>query len=118
RTEDGTWIVPPDRAVWIPPGRAHRLVAQGPVAARSLYLAPGLWAGGDLCRVLVVGPLLRALILTCCETAAPWDAVQQRRLAVLLDELAVAPDGGLHLAPGRDPRLRRLTAALLADPAD
>src|SRR5690606_10047538 len=42
----------------------------------------------------------------------------QRRLAVLLDELAVAPDGGLHLAPGRDPRLRRLTAALLADPAD
>lgn len=120
-TVDGTWIVPPDRAVWIPPGRRHRLTATGPVAARLLYLGAGVWDGGPHCRVLAVGPLLHALILASCAPparGAPARAAEARRVAVLLDELAAAPDAGLHLAPGRDPRLRRLTAALLADPGD
>jgi AraC-like DNA-binding protein/mannose-6-phosphate isomerase-like protein (cupin superfamily) len=120
-TVDGTWVVPPDRAVWVPPGRRHRLAAHGPVAARMLYLRPDAWDGGDRCRVLAVGPLLRALVLACCAPAPRGRAAQAaeaRRTAVLLDELAAAPEAGLHLAPGQDPRLRRLTAALLADPAD
>ncbi len=120
-TVDGTWVVPPDRAVWVPPGRRHRLTAHGPVAVRLLYLRDDLWDGGPHCRVLAAGPLLRALVLACCQPAprsAAARAAEARRIAVLLDELAMAPAAGLHLAPGHDPRLRRLTAALLAEPGD
>ena len=78
-TVDGTWLVPPDRAVWLPPGRRHRLAAQGPVAARLLYLRPDVWDGGTRCRVLAVGPLLaRRFPLRMGETgevtpATPWE---------------------------------------------
>jgi len=117
-THDGTWVVPPDRAVWIPPGRRHRLSTRGEVALRALYLRPGLWDGGERCRVLALGPLLQALIGRACAPGGLRGVGAARRLAVLLDELAAAPEAALGLAQGRDPRLRRVTQALLQEPGD
>ena len=37
-TREATWVVPPQRAVWMPPGVEHRLKASGPVEMRSLYV--------------------------------------------------------------------------------
>lgn len=118
-TVDGTWIVPPNLAVWVPAGRHHRLVMHGAVELRTLYLRAGAWSGGgETCRVLRVSELLRALVLKCCEAPPARRSVVTHRLAVLLDELSAAPAADLHLAPGRDRRLRRVTDALLAAPAE
>ena len=118
-TREGTWVVPPDRAVWIPPGRQHRLSAAGSVSLRALYFRPEFWDGGERCRVLRLGPLLRALILRSAELRRGRDRdAAERRLAVLRDELASAAEAPLGLTLGGDPRLRRVTETLADDPAD
>src|SRR5579859_4913423 len=42
RTQSGTWVVPPHRAVWIPANVPHTITASGLVAMRTLYLKPRL----------------------------------------------------------------------------
>jgi AraC-like DNA-binding protein len=62
--EDGHWLVPPARAVWIPPRREHQLKMRGVSALKTIYMAP------ERCRALPsaskgieVTPFLRELIL-------------------------------------------------------
>jgi quercetin dioxygenase-like cupin family protein len=38
-TDDGAWVVPPQRGVWIPAGKPHRVRMLG-VSTRSLYIEP------------------------------------------------------------------------------
>src|SRR5580692_9751533 len=38
RTQDGIWVVPTDRAVWIPARVPHTITMSGDVAMRTLYL--------------------------------------------------------------------------------
>src|SRR5678809_436749 len=40
RTEDGYWIVPPQRAVWIPARIPHSITMSGCVSMRTLYFTP------------------------------------------------------------------------------
>jgi hypothetical protein len=59
-TDAGTWVVPPQRAVWVPDGVHHRLVTTGRVRVRALYLASGLAALAELdpgCRAVNVPPV-------------------------------------------------------------
>src|SRR5215472_13490113 len=44
KTSGGTWVVPTQRAVWIPAGTPHTIRMSGPVAMRTLYLRPRLAA--------------------------------------------------------------------------
>src|SRR5262245_46269973 len=60
-TPEGTWVVPPHRAVWIPRHTTHSIVMSGAVAMRTLYLVGRPVLGA--CQVLQVSPLLRELIL-------------------------------------------------------
>ena len=39
-TARGAFVVPPQRAVWMPGGIEHRIDARGAVAMRTLYLEP------------------------------------------------------------------------------
>ena len=41
-TADGLWVVPPQRAVWLPPATDHAVRARGPVALRTLYVRPAV----------------------------------------------------------------------------
>src|ERR1700756_3934922 len=67
RTRDGTWVVPPQRAVWIPSQISHSITIAGSVAMRTLYLKPQLAKGlPDGCCVVNVSPLLKELILHAC----------------------------------------------------
>src|SRR3982750_4496954 len=71
RTRDGTWVVPPHRAVWIPTGVSHTITMSGVVAMRTLYLKPRL--AEDLprdCCVINVSTLLKELILYACALHA------------------------------------------------
>jgi hypothetical protein len=66
RTRDGTWVVPPHRAVWIPAEIPHTLTMSGLVAMRTLYLKAMLAKGLPRdCCVMNVSTLLKELILHC-----------------------------------------------------
>ena len=41
-TEHGTWVVPPDRAVWVPARVDHAIHMTGRVSMRTLYLSDAL----------------------------------------------------------------------------
>jgi AraC-like DNA-binding protein/quercetin dioxygenase-like cupin family protein len=117
----GLWVVPPQRAVWIPAGIEHEVRMAGPVSMRTLYIRPA--AAPSLptrCSAVNVTPLLRELILA--AAALPTRPVSngraERIAALILDEICMLPVAPLHLPEPRDPRLRRIAAALMRDPAD
>src|SRR4051812_32588835 len=62
RTDQGFWVVPPLRAVWIPGGETHLITMSGTVLMRTLYFAPKIAkAIPRNCFVLNVSPLFREL---------------------------------------------------------
>src|SRR5947199_5218437 len=42
RTDQGIWVVPPLRAVWIPARTPHSIAMSGAVSVRTLYFLPAL----------------------------------------------------------------------------
>ena len=121
-TAEGLWMVPPQRAVWLPPKTDHSMRARGPVSLRTLYVRP------DACphdfpakpRLLHVSPLLRALVVRAVEMPVEYDGAgrEGRVMSLIFDEIAWLPDQPLHLPKPRDRRLAAIHTALLADPAD
>src|SRR5689334_14356929 len=64
RSDAGTWIVPPNRAVWLAPGLDHETFMSGQVRIRTVFVDPR--AASHLPQtncVIAVSPLLRELIV-------------------------------------------------------
>ncbi|SFD88189.1 AraC family ligand binding domain-containing protein [Salipiger profundus] len=62
-TEEGQWVVPPHRAVWIPGDTTHQMRTSGLVQMRTLYVEPEARENlPSFCQVMMVTPLLRELI--------------------------------------------------------
>ncbi len=120
RTATEAWIVPPDRAVYLPARTEHSISIRGQVEMRTLYIARD--AHDDLPAtptVLEVSSLLRELVLALIEEPVVYDE-QGRAGAVaflILAEIASARRLSLVIPMPRDPRLLRVCNALLADPA-
>jgi AraC-like DNA-binding protein len=113
-TEAGAWVVPPGRALWMPAGMVHWIQCRTAVAMRTIYLDPEAVAGlGEQAAVLAASRLLRELILRLVEGGAGDPTAL---LAILIGELSVVPSAPLHLPQPCDPRLRRVCAAIAADP--
>lgn len=120
-TPHGTWVVPPQRALWVPPEVDHESRMYGAVAMRTLYVAPrAARAMPDRCCVVAVPPLLRELILAATRMPHEYDERGRdgRVMRLVLDELAASPAEPLHLPQPRDKRLRRICDALVRDPGD
>ena len=121
-TGQGTWIVPPQRALWIPPGVEHEIRMSGAVAMRTLYIAPDTAAALSAdCQVIEVSDLLRALILAAMEEPVEYDSGSRGEAIaqLLLHELRGVTVVPLHLPMPRDAKLqtvcRRVQAHLSAD---
>jgi len=89
-TDNGYWIVPPSRGVWLPAGTRHRLQITGDVAARSLFVDP--FARADLpaiCQVVQVSDLLRELIVRALVLPESYTAGsrEERIYELILDEI-------------------------------
>ena len=132
----GSYIVPPSRAVWIPPGVEHAVTVIEDAELLTLYLhqprsrcGPARSAAGSAawrqCRVLEVSSLLLALALQLDTAADAPNAVpsretlaRERRLgALLLDELHRAAPVRLGIDLPQDKRLRRLCEAVIEAPS-
>lgn len=118
-TAGDAWIVPPDRAVYIPGGVVHSVSMRGPVAMRTLYVArPALSELPGKPGVMTVSALLRALVLALLEEPVTYQPGSRadRIAALILDEIARAEPLALALPMPRDPRLMRLCTALVGQP--
>jgi len=74
-TAHGTWVVPPQRAVWIPGGTDHEIRMIGNVSTRSVYLKDSVIAKtSDRCRVLGVSPLLSQLLMEAVDLPVAYGA--------------------------------------------
>jgi AraC-like DNA-binding protein len=119
-TAHAEWLVPPARAVWLPPGAAHRLRMRGVTQLRTVYLAPHAVARlPTACCGLDVSPLLRELILHITRLGPLDDAVGTHvtLAALLADLLAQARTLPFLLREPSDPRAARACALMRADPA-
>ena len=120
-TRDGLWVVPPTRAVWVPPFVTHEIAMSGTVRLRTLYFAPsGVPIDSERCCVVQVSALLRAAILRVVDFAQPYseEGPEARIVGVLMDEIRAAQTAPLHLPMPKDVRARRVAEAFRANPAD
>jgi AraC-like DNA-binding protein len=120
-TEAALFTVPPGTGLWVPADTLHSVRMDGVVRMRALFLRADAAASGPaVATVIAVSPLLRELILTVCGEPVVWDARGPIRLvaALVLHEIGRAGTRTLSLPACRDPRLARVAAALVADPAD
>lgn len=118
-TESEAWIVPPDRAVYLPAGTCHSVAIRGALEMRSLYIERESLAG--IVRrpsVLEVSSLLRALIVALVDEPALYEEAGRGGLIarLILIELAMARRLPLVVPMPADRRLRRVCEGLLASP--
>jgi AraC-like DNA-binding protein len=119
-TASGSWVVPPERGVWVPGGVTHSIDMSGHVSIRTLYIAPG-FARRHLpkaCSVINVSPLMRELILHAISIGALDRSIpaQERLIGVIVDQIRAMPEVPLELAMPRDRRALRAAELLRANP--
>jgi AraC-like DNA-binding protein len=114
---NSTWIVPPMRAIWIPPDLLHEVVTLEKARLRALYVhAKAAPFQGSQCEVLDVSTLLRELILALIQ-AEPGEPREAMLSALILNELARSTTLPIRVALPSDKRLKTLCEMLIADPA-
>jgi AraC-like DNA-binding protein/quercetin dioxygenase-like cupin family protein len=121
RTREGTWVVPPNRAVWIPEDVSHTIAMSGAVAMRTLYLKPRIAKGLPRgCCVISVSTFLKELILYVCTLGALRRTVkwQEQLIGVILHQLRTVRMVPLQLPHLSDRRVVRITDILVKDPSD
>ena len=127
---NSTYLVPPSRALWIPPNVVHVVTVVEAADLRTLYVhqdeatvGPGVpaeqHAAWRECRVLEVSNLLRELVplLPSQGEAGPATERERHISALILDELRRARPVKLGIDLPADKRLRSLCEAVLDDPA-
>jgi len=116
--EGCTWMVPPSRAVWVPPHVPHEVVIVEDAYLRTVYIDESVVPPGlDTCRVVDMSALLREVIAAL--DADGLDARRERLLGELaLDEITRSEPLPLSVPMPTEKRLRALCESLLADPGN
>lgn len=120
-TSNGTWIIPPHRAVWIPPDILHEIKFVRATTMVNLYLCKDASIGlPETCYIIGVSPLLREIIAEVAQfpTLYEVNGSQGRLVHVLIDQLATVRETPFHLPFPQDKQLKKITNALQANPSD
>jgi AraC-like DNA-binding protein len=120
-TELGSWIVPPQRAVWVPPETQHSMKCCGKTALRTLYFRKDVIPSTlGQCCVVAVTPLLRELVVEATEMPVEYDESGRdgALVALLLAELRPVKVVPLHLPIPTDPRILKICQELIRNPSD
>ena len=116
-TTHGSWVVPPQRAVWLPAAVAHAHQAYGATQVRTVAFPVDVNPLGlTQPTVLSVSRLLRELIIAITDDPARRGEEQHDLKRVALHQLKPAPALQFHLPQPGDERLRDVTAILAEDP--
>jgi AraC-like DNA-binding protein len=115
RTNAGTWVVPTQRAVWIPARTPHSILMSGAVSMRTIYLRARLVRRlPRTCCVVNVSPLLQQMIIHLCTVGRlnRRSRTYAHLIHVLIDQLETVQAVPLQLPSPSDPRAARVAAAL------
>ena len=119
-TDSASFVVPPQRALWIPPRVFHEVHCRGNVSVRTLYIdvtaRPHLPSD---CRVIEISSLMRELIIeaTILPVEYDKDGRDGRVMDLILDEITHTPAVPLHVPMPRHPNLERTCRSILANPS-
>lgn len=120
-TKLGIWVVPPHRAVWIPPRLVHAVEAKGPLRLHNLYFDPQRCPRlPSHCCVVTITPLLRELIVQAVKMPLLYEenGPDGRLIQVLIDQITTLPETPLNLPLPKDTRLKNITNVLQSTPCD
>ena len=115
---NSSWIVPPQRAIWIPPEVEHEVTMLEHVHLRPVWIhaSRSPFPGTD-CKVLQVSPLLRELVTTLEQHDQNEQSRREHLLVeMILDEVARCAVRPIRVPLPADKRLKALCDALIADP--
>lgn len=118
--ENSLWIVPPQSAIWVPGGVLHRVKAAGALHGVVAFIDTSVAAQlPSACCAVTTTPLLRELLVRAAELPLLYEegGMASRVVALLLDELALAPTGTLQLPMPQDGRLRKIAEGIMAAPS-
>ncbi|HTA65375.1 MAG TPA: helix-turn-helix transcriptional regulator [Xanthomonadaceae bacterium] len=118
-TEAGRWIVPTERAVWIPAGMQHDVHALVHVSTRSIYVEAGVDERLPTdCRVIGITALVRQLLLETADLPLPFRKGSRTDLifSLLVKEVIRAPVLPLDIPFPTDARLAGRCRAYLEHP--
>jgi len=120
-TPEGRWLVPPDRAVWVPAGLEHAIDLLADIEMRTLYFDLA-WLKREkryqgLTREFVVrvSPLLNQAILALFDTRNTEERTELLVRLVML-ELNQAEDSATFVPLPRELRCRRAAMIVLDNP--
>ncbi|WP_070107098.1 AraC family transcriptional regulator [Burkholderia plantarii] len=119
--EGSLWMVPPQSAIWVPGGMPHKMATAGTVECYVAFIDGAAAARlPPACCAVSATPLLRELVIRAASLPLLYTegGMESRLVTLLLDELAAAPTGKLHLPMPADVRLRRIVDAIMAEPAE
>ena len=115
-TQHGNWIIPPERAVWIPAGIPHQLMMYK-VKTCSLYILPEYSPRQSIgCEVLSISPLLRQLLLKAPSLNEPFSQHDDLVFELILKELSDSSSVDLHLSLPENEVLLKACQAFLKEP--
>jgi AraC-like DNA-binding protein len=117
-TTGHTWVLPGQRALWVPAGVAHSVKVSGPTTMVSIYLdqsrCPLDWKEPTVVDATgLVGPLVAYL-----ARGQQNPSQKQRAESVLWDVIAPLSVASLQRTLPVDGRARDVAEGLIADPAD
>ncbi|GLQ06708.1 AraC family transcriptional regulator [Sneathiella chinensis] len=120
-TDEGRWLVPPERVLWIPANTDHGIYSNRDVKFLVIHVAAEKCARmPSTCRVLQVNPLLKELIASAENIPRDYtpDTPESRLMEVMFDQVCIARSAPLLLPMPSDQRLRKITNIFMNNPAD
>jgi len=118
-TATGSFVVPPQQAIWIPSLTYHETFINGPAQSLMLFVDASMAKQlADSCMVVAVNPLLAQLFYRAVEYGNDYQASgkEANLVQVLIDELGSLQCSPLQLPLANDRRLRRVMEWLLEHP--
>jgi AraC-like DNA-binding protein len=119
-TDTSTFVLPPNRAIWIPANIRHMVSCRGDVDLNVLYIDPTLPGQPGACRVFDMPLLARALIQEILTFDHEYDETgrEGRIVQLLIEEIQRVPQVPLSAPMPGDRRLRRVCDQVVANPSD
>lgn len=119
-TEQAAWILPPARAIWLPPRLPHKVTMRSKVEMRTVYIDEMLCESLPHRPVLAeISGLLRELILALLQE--PSDYGEHERggaiARLILTEIGRLDERRYDVPMPRDERALRVVRVLLDDPS-
>lgn len=120
-TPEGKFIIPPQQALWLPPGLEHESFCRYGGKFRSVYIDEKFTERlGTSAKSIEVDSVLRALILEICTWQDDYqlDDKTQRFIDVFIDRIELAKETNFVMPLSEDVRLMPIISELLANPGN